>query len=301
MVAWQKDLLRLCERFDIPIEYLAATLNDPKVVPMIRGKAFEFSAVKALKKILPEKQWKVEKPTLNAQAEIKDIDVKVTHLPTSKIIRVECKLAGNKGFRHHPTRKLRGSDEVVAASSTIRVKCMRSRTLGTSKVEELAPKIGISETALAAHADSYRMADFDVVLTSIGNAFYRTNDLGEYQWQPSEAELEFLERLHPDHPDPKIGAFEQLYLASAADLAVGNPNFPLQCGRKKCQAKSNCGFIPNYPSIRFPDGATEPDNEWVSIQKGLAFFQSLVTEPQPLEAKTIVAEQLAEQVNSNSQ
>lgn len=37
---WQKEVEEFCRRFDIPIEYLADTLSDPKVIPMIRGKAF---------------------------------------------------------------------------------------------------------------------------------------------------------------------------------------------------------------------------------------------------------------------
>lgn len=230
---------------------------------------------------------------------MKDIDVKVTHKPSSKVIRVECKLAGNGGFRTYKAKKVKGTQQVIPAHSIIKVKCMRSRTLGETKVAALAPKMGISESALAAHADSYRVADFDVVLTTIGNTFYRTNELGEYEFRPSEDELQFLELINPGHADHKVGAFEKMYLAKASDLCVGNPEHPIICGRKKCDNKNACGFIPNYPSIIFPEDSIDPVNGWVSVNKCLSLFQSLVTEPQPEEAKTIAGEQLAHQVSSS--
>lgn len=42
-------------------------LNEPKVVPMIRGKAFEFSVLEKLKDIFPGKKWDIEKMLVNAQ------------------------------------------------------------------------------------------------------------------------------------------------------------------------------------------------------------------------------------------
>ena len=290
---WRQDIEAYCERFDVPIEYLAATLSDPKVVPMIRGKAFEYSAVLALRKVLSAEEWRVEKPLSNASAEHKDIDVKVTHIPTKTIVRVECKLSAS--FHPHATRKTSTS-----AYSAIKVKCMRSRTLGSAKVEEIAPKLGVSVEALAAHADNYRPADFDVVLTSIGNAFYRTNEAGEYEFTPSPKELEFLEKLNPGHLNHRVGAFGRLYLAKAADLFVGNPNYPVECVRKKCKARGHakdCGFIPNYPIIHFPTGSVEPDNGWVSVEKCAALFQSFVGQPKSQAAKTIAAEQLRDELD----
>ncbi len=286
--SWQRAIKELCARFDIPLQHLAATLADPKVVPMIRGKAFEFSALDALRQVLPDSDWKVEKPILNAQSEIKDIDLKVTHINTHTIIRVECKLAANKGF---------GTRNGI---STLKVKCMRSRTLGESKVKTMAPRLGVSEEQLAADADSYRVADFDVVLTTFGNAFYRTNKAGEYEWNPDLKELEFLSQIHPEHPDHKIGAFEQLYVAKSSDLCVGNLNFPIDCPRKKCQQKTDCGFIPNYPAIVFKAESTVPINAWVPLNQSRLLFESFITQPRPLEVKTVLAEQLEEEAESNS-
>ena len=38
-----QELIDFCELYNLPLEHLGATLKDPKVIPMIRGKAFEFS------------------------------------------------------------------------------------------------------------------------------------------------------------------------------------------------------------------------------------------------------------------
>lgn len=292
---WQAEIETYCERFDVPIEYLAVTLSDPKVVPMIRGKAFEYSAVLALRRALSPEQWKVEKPLSNASAEHKDIDVKVTHIATGTIVRVECKLSAS--FHTYTAKK----NSPLTTHSSIKVKCMRSRTLGTEKVTGIAPKLGISVASLAAHADNYRPADFDVVLTSIGNAFYQTNAAGEYEFAPTERALEFLETLNPGHQNHRVGAFGQLYLAKSADLFVGNPHHPVECVRKKCKAQGHahdCGFIPNYPIIHFPDGATEPDNGWISVTQCAALFESLVAQPKSPEAEIIVAEQLSDELPS---
>ena len=288
---WQKDIEEYCERFDVPIDYLAATLSDPKVVPMIRGKAFEYSAVLALRGALGADEWRVEKPLSNASAEHKDIDVKVTHIPTNTIVRVECKLSAS--FHFYPLRKL------DPAYSAIKVKCMRSRTLGASKVKEIAPKLGVSVEVLSAHADNYRPADFDVVLTSIGNAFYRTNAAGEYEFTPRPVELEFLEKLRHGHRNHRVGAFSQLYVAKSADLYVGNPNYPVECVRKNCKSaghNKDCGFIPNYPIIHFAENSIKPDNGWISVQECAALFRSFINQPKPQAAEIIVAEQLAEEL-----
>ncbi|PIW74711.1 MAG: restriction endonuclease, partial [Candidatus Portnoybacteria bacterium CG_4_8_14_3_um_filter_44_15] len=54
MKNWDKKVKEYCEKYNIPIFYLAETLYEPKVVPMIRGKAFEFSVMMALQEILPK-------------------------------------------------------------------------------------------------------------------------------------------------------------------------------------------------------------------------------------------------------
>ena len=89
---WEDKLIDFCKRYDLEIEYLAEVLNDPKVVPMIRGKSFEFSAKKYLAEILSDK-YKVINPRLNAQTGQHDIDIAITNTHTGKKYSVECKLA----------------------------------------------------------------------------------------------------------------------------------------------------------------------------------------------------------------
>ena len=85
-------------------------------------KLFEFSVMTTLQKILQEDEWEVNKPIMNAQIGFHDVDVRIFHKPTKKVLRVECKLAKKGGYRLFPD-----------GHSEIRVKCMRSRTLGPKK------------------------------------------------------------------------------------------------------------------------------------------------------------------------
>jgi hypothetical protein len=181
-LTWIEKIKQYCLKYDIPLSYLAEILNEPKVIPMVRGKAFEFSALLRLQQILPTTEWIVDKPAVNAQFGLHDVDIRVIHKPTRKIIRVECKLAGKGNFRLQKD-----------GSAAIKVKCMRFRTLGTAKVAELSKKIGISEALLSVHNDQYLPTDFDAVITSIGNAFYETNDETDaYEWQPSKEGIHFF-------------------------------------------------------------------------------------------------------------
>ena len=90
---WTKKIEEFCNHYNIPIEYLPETVNEPKVIPMVRGKAFEFSALIKLQKILDPKVWEVRKDVMNAQLGQHDEDVTIIHLPTKKRLSVECKLA----------------------------------------------------------------------------------------------------------------------------------------------------------------------------------------------------------------
>ena len=106
---------------------------------MIRGKAFEFTVAEKLQGMLEPSVWSITKLQINAQTGLHDIDVQVTHLPTNKTIRLECKLAK------------KGSCHVDGNYTTILVKCMRSRTLGEEMIERLSPKIGIAKDVLRVH------------------------------------------------------------------------------------------------------------------------------------------------------
>jgi hypothetical protein len=156
---------------------------------------------------------------------------------------------------------------------------MRSRTLGPGKVKELAPKLKISEKVLAIHNDQYLPADFDVVITSIGNAFYRTDNItGLFEWLPNPKEIDFLNKFNPKPSDNlKDCAFNNIYLAKSENLAIDKNNNNI-CTRQKCRNKKDCGFIPNYPSIIFDPTTNEPINTWVPIRESLRFFESFLSD-----------------------
>ena len=262
---WEEKVKEYCEKYNIPLLYLVETLYEPKVVPMIRGKAFEFSVMMALQEILPKDKWQVDKPTMNAQIGFHDVDVRVMYKPTKKIIRVECKLAKKGGYRLFAN-----------GYSEIRVKCMRSRTLGPAKVRELAPKLGISEKVLAVHNDQYLPADFDIVVSSIGNAFYTTDkETGFFEWKPTKAGTDFLEKIgFTDRENFRDFAFKTMFVAKASDLAIGKNG--ITCTRGLCKNKKACGFIPNYPIITFDKKTNKPTNKWVSIQEILSLFKDFI-------------------------
>lgn len=266
---WVEKVIQYCIKYDIPISHLAEILNDPKVIPMVRGKAFEFSVLSRLQQILPTDEWIVDKPSVNAQFGIHDVDIRVIHKATRKTIRVECKLAGKGNFRLQKD-----------GSATIKVKCMRSRTLGTAKVVELSKKMNISETLLSVHNDQYLPTDFDIVITSIGNAFYTTNeDTDDYEWNPSNSGLQFLEQLAQFYDEPithlQEFAYHTMYIADASNLAISTTN-QHTCTRTKCVDKQNCGFIPNYPIIHFAKNAFFPTKNWYHIDKSVEIFSRML-------------------------
>lgn len=263
--SWEEKVKEYCEKYNIPLLYLAETLYEPKVVPMIRGKAFEFSVMMALQNILPKDEWEVDKQVMNAQTGFHDVDVRVVHKPTQKTIRIECKLAKKGGYRLF-----------TDGHSEIRVKCMRSRTLGPSKVKELAPKLGVSEKVLAVHNDQYLPADFDVVISSIGNAFYTTDKkTGLFEWEPPKAGIDFLQKIgFKNGANIQDFAFQKMYAAKSNDLTIGHNG--VVCTRALCKNKKACGFIPNYPIITFDKKTRQPTNKWVSIEEISSLLKDLV-------------------------
>ncbi len=264
--SWSDRIIEYCQEYSIPIEYLADTLYEPKVVPMIRGKAFEYSVIMKLQAILPSNEWIVSKATAGEEAFYHDTDVRVFHKRTGRILRLECKLSKKEGYRIF-----------ADGHAEIKVKCMRSRTLGDAKVKELAPKLGVDEKALGAHRDQYVAADFDIVVTSIGNAFYRTDSKSHlYVWKPKKAEHEFLVKLGATDPDSqKDFAFNTIFMAKTKDL-IASSSTGVICTRKQCSNKTNCCFIPNYPIIRFEPTSIQPSNPWVHIDQAQTLFKSIV-------------------------
>lgn len=263
---WTEKVRQFCQNYNIPLYYLADTLYEPKVVPMIRGKAFEFSAMLALQEVLPKEQWEVAKVPMNAQGGLHDIDVRVTHKATGRAIRIECKLAKKGSFKSLPE-----------GASEIRVKCMRSRTLGTAKVRELAPKLGVDPKVLTVHNDQYLPSDFDVVITSIGNAFYQTEPkTGIFLWDPSKQGSSFLtDKLGGDTTTLQEFAFSKMYIARTSDIKISTAS-KVSCTRSACKNKKNCNFIPNYPVIKFAKNSDKPINGWSNIDEALSVFNSFL-------------------------
>ncbi|HUX48132.1 MAG TPA: restriction endonuclease [Dehalococcoidia bacterium] len=263
---WTDKIIEYCREYSIPIEYLSDTLWEPKVVPMIRGKAFEYSVIQRLQSILPTNEWIVSKATAGEEAFYHDTDVRVFHKRTGRTLRLECKLSKKEGY------------QVFAdGHAEIKVKCMRSRTLGDSKVKELAPKLGIDENALGAHRDQYVAADFDIVVTSIGNAFYRTDSkTHHYASKPKKTEQEFLIKLGCKDPTGiKEFAFNTMLIAKTKDL-IASTSTGIICSKKQCSNNTNCGFIPNYPTIRFEPNSMQPSKPWLPIEQAQTFFKSIV-------------------------
>ncbi|MEM2991553.1 MAG: restriction endonuclease [Halobacteria archaeon] len=265
--AWVGEVEKISAEYNIPLEDLPLILGDPKVLPMIRGKALEHNAARILRNILPSEIWEVNKLFLNPQLGAHDIDIEIIHKPTKKFIRVECKLAKKEGFRSYSYKSY----------VEIEVKCMRSRTLGDKKVKELAPKWGVSENQLKIHNDQYLGTEFDFILTSIGNAFYRTEESsGKYIWDPTPEEEVFLqELLGVDKQQLRDVAYRRMYIARVKDVIVSKSN-DVKCSRKKCENPDNCGFIPNYPIIKFDKLTKQPVNGWVPIERCVDLFNEFV-------------------------
>lgn len=251
---WIVRLRKYCGEYNIPPEYLPNTLYESKVVPMIRGKAFEFSAFLAVKNILVG-DWVTEKVDVNAEFGFGDVDLSIKNNKTGKKILAECKLAKKEGFS-----KVTGGYQII-------VKCMRSRTLGEAMVSRVARRLHLPEALLTIHNDQYLPKDFDIVITSIGNTFYRTKEL-KFVWSPTNTEKAFLKGLAEVDGKSKINlkdfAFSKMYVAISSKLNVSKENGVI-CSRHRCYRKKSCGFIPNYPKITFKEHSLKPEPPWFEL------------------------------------
>lgn len=263
---WEDKLEDFCNRYDLEIEYLAEVLNDPKVVPMIRGKSFEFSAKKHISKILSDR-YEVTNPRLNAQTGQHDIDIAIFNTKTNKKYSVECKLSKKGSFKG----KLKANNNLSLfeeysekySSLKIQVKCMRSRTLGEQAAKPKSKARGLDYDLLMTHNDQYIPGEFDLVVTSIANAFYVTDkEDGLFYWHPPKNSELFLRMLNIKN---QHDAFFKMYVATSESLAA-NDVTGIKCSRKKC-LKGNCNFIPNYPVITFDCKTGKPLKPWIPVEE----------------------------------
>jgi hypothetical protein len=244
-----------CEKYDVPLEHLAKIISDLKVIPMIRGKGFEFTISDELKKILPQEKWGVSNPRINAQPTISDIDVKVTRLSDDKKINIECKLTKKASFK------------IEEDFTGFQVKCMRSRTVNDNVMAtNLSGRYGISRDLLLLHRDNYRENDFDFVITSLGNSFWVTEN-NDYIFKGNEDQHEKLSEMFPRHfvafDNFQNEAFDFFLFARSSDIKVDTSN-NITCVRRKCitQGFSNsCGFIPDYPIVNLKE-VVEGKSPW---------------------------------------
>lgn len=253
-----QELEQFCHLYNLPIQHLGKILKDPKVIPMIRGKAFEFSVCDKLESILNTEIWRVDKPFINPQLGSHDEDVSIQHLSTKQKFTIECKLSAKGEFRI-----------TTNGEYCIKVKCMRSRTLGPVQVERLAPILGISTESLRVHNDQYRSQDFDFVVTSLANAFYETDKNGIFIWQPTKMGQQFLIQKYGDNlsnEEYQDRAFSDMYIARSSDIAITTQNNIL-CTRRACTNQTNCGFIPNYPQITFDKNLNVINGSWLPISQ----------------------------------
>ena len=240
-----EKLEKFCAKYNISFKFLDVILDDPKVIPMIRGKSFEFFAAEVLKKKL--KGYKIENPRGNSSVGQHDVDILVIE-PNGTKHSVECKLSG------------KGMCKVSKDKIQIKVKCMRSRTLGEKAIEFYAKHWGVSKAFIEKHRDQYRPSDFEYVITSIGNAFYTTSE-GQYEWSPSEVQNKFLKSIGINNQEE---AYEKLYFVKSEDLV--SSELMRTCVKRTCTDKK-CTFIPNYPIIEFKFGSKEPEHPWYSLDK----------------------------------
>jgi len=242
-----------CKYYNIPMEHLLKVMSDLKVIPMLRGKGFEYFVTDRLKHLLPASRWIISNPNINAQSEIHDVDVEITRKRDNKKVRIECKLSDKGSFTNNdsPTK--------------IQVKCMRSRTISDNEMAtRMATRYGVTREMILIHADQYRKIDFDIVVTTLGNALWTTHEDGRYVFDGDVIRLRKLAELFPssfsindDLETFKDKAFSFLLFAQSNKLTANHVNGVL-CRRRRCIAQhtnGDCGFIPNYPMINLNEVA----------------------------------------------
>lgn len=206
------DLLKYCKKFNIPLDYLFAILEDQKVTPMIRGKAMEYNAFLLLEADLPKTVWSVQKLNLNAQPGVYDEDISITHRRTGVILKVESKSAVRGSMSS-------GARSRIMNEPHFKVKSHRSRS-----------NIKLAGTS----NDRYSVDSFDILITNTSNAVFESNTVGE-----------FLEIINNEELKQKLYAFYEV--KNDIDLIAKCENDWRFCIPKDIAID---GYIPRTPYVR---------------------------------------------------
>jgi hypothetical protein len=236
-----------CFEHGLDFRAIYDVLNEPKVVPMIRGIGYEYVVKSALEKILVnDDRFICRKTIVNPQLTVQGTDMDVFDKQRNKVLNLECKLAKNGSF----TVGRRGS------GPNCKIKVMRSRTLGVEVMPTVSRDWGVTIEQLSAHKDNYLGSKFDYVVTNIRNAFYVTMDDETFRFQPNEQGWSFLESYFNTRNHDEIdNLLKNLHFyARAIDLTpkVGGFN----CTRRGCPNPTTCEFIPNYPTFNLAESSS---------------------------------------------
>lgn len=159
-----RGIEEFCKKFSIPNTYFLDIISDLKVVPMIRGKGFEYQVCDLLEKKLDPKKWKVTKFNTNPQKNSTDADLVAKHLPSGTEVILECKTAVRGSF------KMSGR---LCKKPHFRVKCHKSR----------------SNNERSYTNDRYFVDEFDIVISTPANAFIGK---GDFQLLNKDDVVDFL-------------------------------------------------------------------------------------------------------------
>ena len=256
VIAQLKDY---CNEHGLDFEMLAEVLNEPKVVPMVRGIGYEYVVINYLSKLLlGDTRFAAGKTIVNSQLTVKGSDAEIFDKQTNKLIRLECKLAANGSF----SLGTKGN-----SFPHCKIKIMRSRTLGEEMIRRVAENGVATIEELTAHKDSYLPDGFDFVITNLRNAFYITTEEDLFKFSPTEEQWHFLSNFANTSNRTEIDNFLKYthFYIKATDLTPNGSH--TSCNRRGCPNPTTCNFIPNYPIFNM--GGTRNWKELKNIRNDL--------------------------------
>lgn len=227
-----------CADFVVPEEYLMEILEDQKVLPMIRGKASEYNAYLYLKEKLDPMIWDVQKLNLNAQNDINDEDVSITHRRTGIRLKMEVKNAVRGSFKD--ANRSKKAD--AKAKPYFNVKCHKSRS-NTKKLETTN--------------DRYLLGEFDIVMSNTSNALYEGGSV--------DAILTILDK-------PKVIAYLKEYYGATTDKELEEKCYQDWRFAIPADISDDGVSVPRSPKVMLED-----DPKWFDISKLSDKMQEIVT------------------------